>query len=101
MATSLNPRPGDVVELANYRWAVVDIDDRRLELLRLNEDAPTKPEPEVSNASNVMDVLQVAEELGLAPKTIREYLNTGQLRGRKVGNTWRILRSENPMLAVG
>lgn len=97
---TLTPKPGDVVTLANARWAVVEAEDRRLQLLRLNEAEP-KPEPERHwKTNNVMDVQQVADELGRSEKTVRIYLQTGQLKGRKAGANWRILRSENPMLAV-
>lgn len=96
---TLEPKPGDVVTLANGRWAVVAADGRRVELLRLNEAAP-EPKPEAPKARNVMDVQEVAEELGVSPKTIREYLKTGQLKGHKAGTNWRVLRSENPMLAA-
>lgn len=96
---SLEPKPGDVVTLANARWAVVEAEDRRLQLLRLNEAAP-EPKPEAPKARNVMDVQEVADELGVSPKTVREYLKTGQLTGHKAGTNWRVLRSENPMLAA-
>lgn len=96
---SFEPKPGDVVTLANARWAVVEAEDRRLQLLRLNEEAP-EPKPEAPKASNVMDVQEVADELGVSTKTVREYLKTGQLKGRKAGTNWRVLRSENPMLAA-
>lgn len=96
----LEPKPGDVVTLANGRWAVVEAEGRRMQLLRLNEAAPPEPKPEEPKTSNVLDVQQAAEELGMSPKTIREYLKTGQLKGRKAGTAWRILRSENPVLAA-
>lgn len=96
---SLEPKPGDVVTLANGRWAVVEAEGRRMQLLRLNEAAP-EPRAEAPKAGNVLDVQQAAEELGRAPKTIREYLRTGQLKGRRAGSGWRILRSENPILTA-
>ena len=95
----MDPKPGDVVTLANGRWAVVEAEGRSVRLLRLNEAAP-EPEPEAPRIGNVLDVQQAAEELGMSPKTIREYLKTGQLKGRKAGTAWRILRSENPVLAA-
>lgn len=95
---SLEPKPGDVVTLANARWAVVESEGRRLQLLRLNEVAP-EPKPEApKGAGNVLDVEQAAKELRRSEKTIRKYLQTGQLKGHKAGANWRILRSENPML---
>lgn len=96
---SLEPKPGDVVTLANGRWAVVEAEGRRMQLLRLNEATP-EPKKEEPKASNVLDVNDAAEELGRAPKTIREYLRTGQLKGHKAGSGWRILRSENPVLTA-
>lgn len=33
-------------------------------------------------------VAQLAEELGMAPRTIREALSRGDLKGRKLGNRW-------------
>lgn len=101
MAASLDPKPGDVITLANRRWAVVKAEDLRMELLRLNEAAPEEPKSEELIPGNVIDVKQAAEELAVSEKTVRGYLNTGQLKGHKAGTTWRILRSENPMLAVG
>ena len=95
---ALEPRTGDVVTLGNARWAVVSAEGARMELLRLNEAAP-EPAPEpAQRPDNVLTVEQAAEELGMHPKTVREYLATGQLAGRKVGTKWRILRSENPLL---
>lgn len=103
MAANVMPRPGDVVTLRNDRFAVVSADGPRLELLRLNEAAaphrggrPAEKEP-----GNVLTVEQAAVELGVHPKTLREYLATGQIKGQKVGAKWRILRSENPLLQVG
>lgn len=96
-----DPKAGDVVTLANARWAVVCADGRELRLLRLNE----RPEPEARPAPaaprlNSMSVDEVAGELGITPRTVREYCKTGQIKGCKVGREWRILRSENPALAT-
>jgi len=97
---SLEPKTGDIVTLANARWAVIFNQGSELRLLRLNEPAP-EPEPEQpKHVPNSMTVEEVADELGIAPKTVREYCKTGQLKGRKVGQMWRILRSENPALAT-
>ncbi|MBQ9042338.1 MAG: helix-turn-helix domain-containing protein [Eggerthellaceae bacterium] len=96
---SLDPKTGDILTLANARWAVIYAQGPELRLLRLNEIP--EPEPEQPKfAPNAMTVDEVADELGIAPKTVREYCKTGQLKGRKVGQVWRILRSENPMLAL-
>ena len=94
---------GDVVTLGNARWAVISADGGRMELLRLNEDAPPpqEPKPAERGPGNVLTVEQAAQELGVHPKTLREYLATGQVKGRKVGAKWRILRSENPLLQAG
>lgn len=97
---ALEPKPGDVITLANAKWAVVEAAGRTMQLLRLNEAAP-EPEPEIPKGpGNVLDVQQAAEELRVSPKTVREYLRTGQLKGHKAGTNWRILRSENPILAA-
>ena len=96
---SIEPKPGDVVTLANGRWAVVEAEGRRLQLLRLNEAAP-EPKRTEPKAGNVLDVRKAAEELGRSEKTIREYLKTGQLKGHKAGTEWRILRSDNPILTA-
>ena len=96
----MDPKPGDVVTLANARWAVVSAESRELRLLRLNEPAESEPQRERPYAPNSLSIDQVADELGITPKTVREYCRTGQLKGRKVGSSWRILRSENPVLAT-
>ena len=98
--TSFAPKEGDVLTLANARWAVVEAGGRELRLLRLNEPAP-EPKPEPARQSNVMTSEEVAKELGIAPKTVREYCKTGQLKGCKIGRSWRILRSDNPELVAG
>jgi len=36
----------------------------------------------------------IADELSITAKTIREWLRTGELAGIKVGNSWRIYRSD-------
>lgn len=98
--SGLEPKAGDVLTLANARWAVVEAGGRELRLLRLNEQVP-EPEPvRAEFKPNAMTVVEVADELGIAPKTVREHCKTGQLKGRKVGSSWRILRTENPMLAL-
>jgi len=38
----------------------------------------------------LLKILQVAAELGLAPKTIRRLIASGQLRGIKIGRVWRV-----------
>lgn len=97
---NLMPKEGDVLTLANARWAVTFADGRELNLLRLNEPAPEEPERPREFKPNAMTPEEVADELGIAPKTVREYCKTGQLKGLKVGQQWRILRSDNPMLAL-
>ena len=98
---SMAPKTGDIVTVANARWAVIYVQGSEMRLLRLNDPGP-EPEPErPERVSNVMTADEVAVELGIAPKTVREFRRTGQIKGCKVGRTWRILRSENPALAVG
>ena len=96
---SLEPKTGDIVTLANARWAVIYNQGAELRLLRLNDQPEPEPE-QPKHQENSLSVEQVAEELGIAPKTVRGYCRTGQLKGRKVGNNWRVLRSENPILAM-
>lgn len=36
----------------------------------------------------------IAEEIGVTSKTVREWLKSGELVGIKVGNTWRIHRTD-------
>ena len=42
----------------------------------------------------VLTVEQVAEYLQMPVQTVRQHLRTGELPGRKIGKTWRVLRSE-------
>lgn len=99
---NMNPKAGDVLTLANARWAVVEAGGRELRLLRLNEPAPEpEPAPGRERASNAMTPEEAAMELGMSPRTVREHCRTGRLKGVKVGREWRILRSDNPALAAG
>lgn len=36
----------------------------------------------------------IAEEIGVTPKTVREWLKSGELVGIKVGNGWRVHRTD-------
>jgi excisionase family DNA binding protein len=38
----------------------------------------------------LIKILQVAAELGLAPKTIRELIKRGELRGGRLGRQWHV-----------
>ena len=38
----------------------------------------------------LLKILQVAAELGLAPKTIRALIKRGELRGVRLGRQWRV-----------
>ena len=38
----------------------------------------------------IYDVPQLSQKLRVAPKTVRSYLASGRLRGRKVGKRWLI-----------
>lgn len=38
----------------------------------------------------LLKILQVAAELGLAPKTIRVMIKRGELRGVKLAREWRV-----------
>lgn len=33
---------------------------------------------------------EIADELSVTPKTVREWLRNGQLKGIKVGSSWRV-----------
>ena len=48
--------------------------------------------PEYTSWGNQMllKILQVAMELGLAPKTIRKYILAGELRAIRLGRQWRV-----------
>jgi excisionase family DNA binding protein len=38
----------------------------------------------------LLKILEVAAELGLAPKTIRALIKRGELRGVRIGRMWRV-----------
>ncbi len=38
----------------------------------------------------LLKILEVAAELGLAPKTIRVLIKRGELRGIRIGRVWRV-----------
>jgi excisionase family DNA binding protein len=38
----------------------------------------------------LLNILQIAAELGLAPKTIRALIKRGELRGVRFGRQWRV-----------
>jgi excisionase family DNA binding protein len=38
----------------------------------------------------LLKLLQVATELGLAPKTVRKLIHSGQLRAVRSGRQWRV-----------
>lgn len=40
--------------------------------------------------SQILTVDQVAQRLGLTPKTIRQYISEGRLKAEKIGKQWRI-----------
>jgi excisionase family DNA binding protein len=42
----------------------------------------------------LLTVQEVADELRLTFRTVYRYLQEGQLRGQKLGRTWRIRRSD-------
>jgi len=42
----------------------------------------------------LLKILEVAAELGLAPKTIRKLIASGQLRGVRIGRQWRVDEDE-------
>lgn len=89
-------KTGDIVNVANARWAVVYVQGSEVRLLKLND---VEPGPARTEAPNALSVEEAAEELGISPKTVREHCKTGLIKAAKVGRTWRILRSENPALA--
>jgi len=44
--------------------------------------------------ARILTVDQVAEKLQLKPLTVREYLRTGKIPGRKLGRAWRVVESD-------
>jgi excisionase family DNA binding protein len=42
----------------------------------------------------LLKILEVAAELGLAPKTIRALIKRGDLRGVRIGRVWRVDRDD-------
>jgi excisionase family DNA binding protein len=42
----------------------------------------------------LLKILEVAAELGLAPKTIRALIKRGDLRGVRIGRLWRVDRDD-------
>jgi len=39
---------------------------------------------------NLLSVREAASQLGFAPKTVRKFIKTGQLRGARIGREWRV-----------
>jgi excisionase family DNA binding protein len=50
---------------------------------------------------DVLTVEQVAQLLGLHPKTVRGFIADGKLRARKLGKGWRIMRRDFETLIAG
>jgi excisionase family DNA binding protein len=46
----------------------------------------------------LLELLQVAAELGMAPKTIRALIKRGEIRGVRLGRQWRIDSDELALL---
>lgn len=44
--------------------------------------------------ARILTVDEAAKKLHLTPYTVREYLKSGKLPGRKLGKSWRILENE-------
>lgn len=44
--------------------------------------------------SDFLTVTEIANELGVTTRTIRNYISEGKLKGSKVGGQWRFLKSE-------
>ena len=97
---SIGLKVGDIVPVAGAQWVVIYMQGSEMRLIRLSDSTAVglvEPARE-AKTGNVMDIDQVADELHVTVKTVREYLRTGQLRGEKIGRRWRVLRSENPIL---
>lgn len=43
---------------------------------------------------NLLTIREVADQLGLAPKTVRKLIALGQLRGVKIGRQYRVDQDE-------
>ncbi len=43
---------------------------------------------------NLLTIREVADQLGLAPKTVRKLIHGGQLRGVRLGRQWRVDEDE-------
>lgn len=42
----------------------------------------------------MLDIKQVAKELSLSEKTIRNHINSGKIKAVRIGNVWRISEEE-------
>jgi excisionase family DNA binding protein len=42
----------------------------------------------------ILDVAQVCAAMGVTPQTVRSWLRSGKLKGRRVGKGYRIMRSD-------
>ena len=91
---------GDIVSIAGAQWVVIYAQGSEMRLIRLTGCATAEAggSAREGRVGNVMSIDQVAEELGVSQRAVRDYLRTGQLRGEKIGRQWRVLRSENPVL---
>ena len=49
-------------------------------------------------SSELLSVGQVAQILGLHPRTVRRFIREARLKGKKVGKEWRILRADLDVL---
>jgi excisionase family DNA binding protein len=43
---------------------------------------------------DILTVAQVAEQFGVTPQTVRAWIDSGKLRGGRVGKAYRILRGD-------
>jgi excisionase family DNA binding protein len=43
---------------------------------------------------NLVTIRDAATQLGFAPKTVRKFIHSGQLRGVRIGREWRVDQEE-------
>lgn len=61
---------------------------------RIAQTSPERAAPRRITREDVLTVADVAPLLDLKPYTVKEYARRGILPGRKLGRTWRFLRTE-------
>ena len=53
------------------------------------------PAPKIGECGlNLLTIRAAAAQLGYAPKTVRKFIHSGQLRGVRIGREWRVDQDE-------